>query len=189
MKPIEDLKMEHEAVKLTLRVLDSICVETEKTGELTHPEHLEQLIEFFAVFVDRCHHGKEEELLFPALEEVGVSRAGGPIGVMLKEHQQGRDHVAKMKAALMRYREGDRGAVGDLTNNARAYSALLSQHIDKENNVLFSIADNNLSDEKKAALWEGFEKIETQKIGPGRHEAFHQMIESLERIYLVSIQK
>ncbi len=91
MKPIEDLKMEHEAVKITLRVLDSICKEAEKTGELAKPEHLEQLIEFFATFVDRCHHGKEEELLFPALEEVGVSREGGPIGVMLKEHQQGRD--------------------------------------------------------------------------------------------------
>jgi hemerythrin-like domain-containing protein len=184
MRPIEDLKAEHEAVKITLRVLDSICMEAEKTGQLTHPEHLEQLIAFFATFVDRCHHGKEEELLFPALEEVGVSREGGPIGVMLKEHQQGRNNVAKMKAAMMRYREGDRGAVGDLTNNAHAYITLLNQHIDKENNVLFSIADNNLSDEKQVELWEGFEKIETQKIGPGRHEAFHQMIESLERIYL-----
>ena len=121
MKPIEDLRMEHEAVKITLRVLDSICKQAEKTGEMASPEHLEQLIEFFTTFVDRCHHGKEEELLFPALEEVGVSREGGPIGVMLKEHQQGRDHVAKMKAALIRYREGDRGAAGDIVHHARAY--------------------------------------------------------------------
>lgn len=184
MKPIEDLKMEHEAVKITLRVLDSICKEAEKSGELANPEHLEQLIEFFATFVDRCHHGKEEELLFPALEEVGVSREGGPIGLMLKEHQQGRDAVAKMNTALGKYREGNREAVFDFTNNARVYITLLSQHIDKENNVLFALADNNLSDEKQLELWEGFEKIETQKIGPGKHEAFHQMIESMERIYL-----
>jgi hemerythrin-like domain-containing protein len=113
MKPIEDLKMEHAAVKITLRVLDSICEGAKKTGELASPEHLEQLIEFFGTFVDRCHHGKEEELLFPALEAVGVSRDGGPIGVMLKEHQQGRDHVANMKADLVRYREGDRTAASD----------------------------------------------------------------------------
>jgi hemerythrin-like domain-containing protein len=184
MKPIEDLKMEHEAVKITLRILDCICMEAEKSGELANPEHSEQLIEFFTTFVDRCHHGKEEELLFPALEDVGVSRENGPIGVMLKEHQQGRDAVAKMKDALVRYRAGDRKAAGDFVHHARAYTALLDQHIDKENNVLFVLADNNLSKEKQMALWEGFETIETQKIGPGKHEAFHKMIESLERIYL-----
>ena len=184
MKPIEDLKMEHEAVKITLRVLESICNKADKAGEIANPDHLEQLIEFFKTFVDRCHHGKEEELLFPALEEVGVSRQGGPIGVMLKEHQLGRDYVAKMNAALRRYSEGDREAVLDLTKNARAYITLLNQHIDKENNVLFALADNNLSDEKQVELWEGFERIETQKIGVGKHEAFHQMIESLEKIYL-----
>ncbi len=184
MKPIEDLKMEHEAVKITLRVLDSICKEADKAGEISNPEHLKQLMEFFITFVDRCHHGKEEELLFPALEAVGVSKEGGPICVMLKEHQQGRDYVAKMNAALVRYQEGNREAAGDLINNARAYITLLNQHIDKENNVLFAVAENNLSDEKQLELREGFEKIETQKIGPGKHEAFHQMIESLERIYL-----
>jgi len=184
MKPIEDLKMEHEAVKITLRILDNICNEADKDGEISHPEHLEQLIEFFKTFVDRCHHGKEEELLFPALEEVGVSREGGPIGVMLKEHQFGRDYVAKMNAAFVRYREGNRAAALDLINNARAYITLLKQHIDKENNVLFALADSNLSEEKQMALWEGFERIETQKIGPGKHEAFHQMIASLESIYL-----
>ena len=40
------------------------------------------------------------------------------------------------------------------------------------------------TDEKQAALWEGFETIETQKIGAGKHEAFHKMIESFEKIYL-----
>jgi hemerythrin-like domain-containing protein len=184
MKPIDDLKMEHEAVKITLRVLDRICDEAEKTGEIANPDHLEQLIEFFSTFVDRCHHGKEEELLFPAMEAVGVSRAGGPIGVMLKEHQQGRDAVSKMKAALVRNRAGDRGALRDIVHQARAYITLLNQHIEKENNVLFALAEKNLSPKKQMELWKGFESIETQKIGPGKHEAFHQMIASLEGIYL-----
>jgi hemerythrin-like domain-containing protein len=184
MKPIEDLKQEHDAVKTTLKILDRICSEAEKTGEIPNPDHLDQLIEFFRIFVDKCHHGKEEALLFPALEEVGVSREGGPIGVMLKEHQQGRDLVAKMNAALSHYAEGNREAIRDLIQNARAYITLLNQHIDKENNVLFPLADRHLPREKQAELWEGFETIETEKIGAGKHEAFHRMIESLENIYL-----
>jgi hemerythrin-like domain-containing protein len=184
MKPIEDLKKEHDAVKTTLKILDHICSEAEKTGDIPNPDHLVQLIEFFRTFVDKCHHGKEEALLFPALEEVGVSREGGPIGVMLKEHQQGRDLVAKMDAALSKYSGGNRELVPDLIQYARAYIALLNQHIDKENNVLFSMADKHLSSEKQAELWEGFETIETEKIGVGKHDEFHKMIESLEKIYL-----
>jgi hemerythrin-like domain-containing protein len=184
MQPIEDLKTEHEAVKITLRILDSICNEAEKTGEISNSDHLKQLIEFFRTFVDKCHHGKEEAVLFPALEEVGVSREGGPIGVMLKEHQQGRDLVAKMNVALSQHSEGDREAVPDLIQYARAYIALLTQHIDKENNVLFPMADRHLSSEKQVELWEGFETIEKEKIGAGKHEAFHRMIESLENIYI-----
>jgi hemerythrin-like domain-containing protein len=60
--------------------------------------------------------------------------------VILKERQQGRDLVAKMIATLARYSEGHREAVPDLIQSARAYSVLLSQHIDKENDVLFPMA-------------------------------------------------
>ena len=184
MKPIEDLKLEHEAVKNTLRILDSICNDAKKTGHIAKPDHLEQLLEFFRTFVDNCHHSKEEELLFPALEEVGVSKERGPIGVMLNEHQQGRDYVAKMNAALVRNSEGDHEAIFDLIQNARAYIDLLNHHIEKENNVLFPLADKHLSDEKQVELGEGFETIETQKSGAGKHDAFHRMLESLESIYL-----
>ncbi len=183
MKPIKDLKSEHEAVTVTLRILDSICNTAEKTGQISNPDHLEKLLEFFKTFVDTCHHTKEEELLFPALEEIGVSRESGPIGVMLKEHQQGREYVVKMNDSLAKYVDGDKEAAGGFMKSARAYIALLTQHIDKENNVLFPIAEKNLSNEKQTELWEGFEKIETEKIGVGKHDAFHRMIESLEKIY------
>jgi hemerythrin-like domain-containing protein len=184
MKPIQDLINEHEAVKLTLRILDKICVNIEQTHKISNPEHLNQLIEFFTVFVDKCHHGKEEELLFPALEAIGVPRERGPIGVMLAEHQQGRDYIQKMKEAISQYHEGDQNAAARLVENARGYITLLLEHIEKENNVLFPIGDNRLSDKKKEEMWEGFETIETQKIGSGKHEAFHKMIEYLERVYL-----
>ena len=104
---------------------------------------------------------------------------------MNKDYQQGRDLVAKMNAALSHHAEGNRGAIRDLIQNARAYITLLNQHIDKENNVLFPLADRHLPREKQAELWESFETIETEKIGAGKHEAFHRMIESLENIYLL----
>jgi hemerythrin-like domain-containing protein len=181
MQPVKDLIMEHDAVRLTLRILDEICRKIEKSGEITELQHLDQLLEFFKVFVDQCHHGKEEELLFPALENVGVSREGGPIGVLLHEHQQGREYVRAMNAALAQYTEGKRAAIGEFIKTAKAYISLFNQHIDKENGVLFPLAEKHLSAQEKAKLWEGFEMIEAQKIGAGKHEEFHIMLDQLEK--------
>ena len=184
MQPIKDLKMEHDAVQLTLRILDKICQKIEQSGEIINLQHIDQLLEFFKVFVDKCHHGKEEELLFPALENVGVSREGGPIEVLLHEHQQGREYVQNMNAVLSQYTKGNRKAVAEFVKTARGYINLLDQHIDKENSVLFPLAETHLSEQEQAKLWEGFELIETQKIGAGKHDEFHEKLENLEGVYL-----
>ena len=184
MNAIEELKKEHEAVRLTLNILEKIGHQVAKSKQISRPDHLDQLFEFFATFVDRCHHGKEEELLFPALEKVGISREGGPIGVMLNEHQQGRDLVKKMKELKDRILKGDASAVESLNESIAAYTKLLNYHIDKENNVLFPMASHNLPEGRLQELKEGFDKIETEKIGVGKHEAFHKMLGELEEIYL-----
>jgi hemerythrin-like domain-containing protein len=186
MNPIEELVTEHEAVQLTLQILDRIQAEIENTGSIATPDDLAQLLDFFTVFVDRCHHSKEEELLFPALEAVGVSRAGGPIGVLLDEHAQGRQYVAGMKRAFSDYLAGHREAVQTIRTQAEAYTGLLRRHIDKENQVLFPLAARHLPPAKLAELKAGFDRIEETRIGAGRHEAFHRLLERLEAAYLDS---
>lgn len=184
MKPVEELKMEHEAVRLTLRVLEEICRRMERHGDPGVGNAVTQLLEFFSVFVDKCHHGKEEELLFPALEQVGGKVEGGPIGVLLKEHQQGRECVQRMSKSFSAYRPGDAATSFGFTRDAREYIALLGQHIEKENNILFPMAERELSEAKQAELSDGFERIENEKIGVGRHEQFHQMLDNLKALYL-----
>ena len=85
-----------------------------------------------------------------------------------------------MKAAFSQFKAGAVPAAVDFTRSARDYISLLNQHIDKENNVLFPIAEKQLSEAKLAELLKGFERIEEQKIGVGRHEEFHIMIDQLE---------
>ncbi len=184
MGPIDELKMEHQAVRLTLRVLETICRKMEQPGEAVEVQHIDQLLEFFSVFVDKCHHGKEEQLLFPALEAVGVKKEGGPIGVMLEEHERGREYVRKMKGTFSEYRAGQAGALAEFISEARGYIDLLGQHIQKEDTVLFPFAEKQLPAARQAELSKGFELIEIQKIGVGRHEEFHKMLENLENTYL-----
>jgi hemerythrin-like domain-containing protein len=184
IKATHDLRMEHDAVRLTLKVLGRMAQEIERQSSLDNPQHVDQLLEFFTVFVDKCHHGKEEELLFPAMEQVGVGKDRGPIGVMLREHELGRECVRKMKTAFSRLTSGDFQAATDFARSARDYISLLNQHIEKENNVLFPMAERQLSEVTLAELSKGFDRIEEQKIGIGKHEEFHKMIDQLESAYL-----
>ena len=184
MNAIDELIHEHEAVKSTLNILQRIGADVAATGKIERPEHLEELFDFFTTFVDRCHHGKEEELLFPALERVGISRDGGPVGVMLNEHQQGRELVAAMQAAVAAYTRGDAAAAQTFKRHAEAYIELLRFHIEKENQVLFPLATAHLPADRLDDLKAGFDRIEAEKIGHGRHAAFHAMLDRLEAAYL-----
>jgi hemerythrin-like domain-containing protein len=184
MKPTEELMAEHKAVLVALQILEKVESALE-TGAADAPEHLNQLIDFFGGFVDRCHHGKEEDVLFPELEKRGVPREGGPIGVMLAEHEAGRRHIREMSSGLARLRRGNRDAVDAIRENAAGYSDLLRAHIHKENNVLFPMADRLLPDEDAAKIIERFEEIERDRVGAGKHEAYHDMLHRLREIYRV----
>ena len=184
MKPTEELKDEHQAIKLALKILGKICEKLE-LGAGVDPAHLENMVDFIRTFADRCHHGKEEDLLFPEMEKAGMPREGGPIGVMLTEHDAGRRFVKGMIEAAGQYRAGESGAASQFAENARNYIDLLTRHIDKEDNILYPMADKLLPEDRQQALLADFAKVEAERIGAGRHEAFHQMLHELREIYLV----
>lgn len=174
----EILRQEHDAI---LQMLEATEVVAQRLlqAERVPPETLEQLLEFFRVFADRCHHGKEEDLLFPLLEKKGLPRYGGPIGVMLAEHDEGRALVQMMAEAAGAYKAGEAQAGASWARAARGYSSLLRAHIDKENNVLFRLAENFLTLDELTQLALEFDKVELEKIGPGTHERLHALMEKL----------
>ena len=182
MKATEQLRNEHEGIKVMLNILEQICRQLETDGNL-NKEHFDGILEFLKVFVDKCHHGKEEDLLFPALIAAGVPK-DGPIAVMLQEHQMGRNYIKAMSDTYNVYLGGDKPSYKAVGQNAFSYISLLRNHIDKENNVLFMMADSLLSDIKQDELFEGFEGIEKERIGVGKHEEFHGLLKNLSKIYL-----
>jgi hemerythrin-like domain-containing protein len=172
------LRHEHEAILKMLDVADEVSRRVER-GIAIAPDVFTGLVEFFRLFADKCHHGKEEDLLFPAMEGKGVPRHGGPVGVMLIEHEQGRARVKEMAAVSEEIANGNTAAAVRWVPAARGYSDLLRAHIQKENNVLFVMAERILSDDEQAELSRGFEKVEIDKMGPGTHERLHALMDRL----------
>jgi hemerythrin-like domain-containing protein len=183
MNPIDELKTEHRAIERALDLLARLAGGIEASGGNGRREDARRLVEFFKLFADTCHHGKEEGLLFPVLERIGVSRQGGPIGVMLAEHDRGRAQVQVMEAALTGLSGSDASAAARFREAARDYADLLRQHIYKEDHVLFEIAEQRLSKTQQNRLSEQFERFERDVMGPGRHDAIHRMLDDLGRRY------
>jgi hemerythrin-like domain-containing protein len=183
MRATRQLRDEHEGILVMLRIIETVCRQAESSKRLTI-EHFEAILEFLKVFVDKCHHAKEEEILFPALEVLGIPKEGGPIGVMLHEHALGRELIKAIDKSFMEYKGGGKEALEAVNHSANEYVSLLLDHIAKENNVLFVMAESRLSEGQQEELYEGFEKIEEERIGMGKHEEFHKMIHALKTIYL-----
>lgn len=180
MLATEQLVEEHNVIERLLAVLQATATKLERGDDLA-PEVLERELDIIRNFADRCHHRKEEGSLFPLMEKHGIPREGGPIGVMLIEHDKGREYVRQMIDAVRSYAAGDKVAGRDFAAAARAYAQLLSQHIYKENNILYPMANRVLGRQEHKELTERFEQIEAEEIGAGKHHEYLHSVEQLEK--------
>jgi hemerythrin-like domain-containing protein len=171
-QPTAILRKEHEAITRMLEAAELTAGKLER-NEAVRAEWLDGMSEFFSLFLDKCHHGKEEEIFFPALAKKGMPVDGGPIGVMLHEHDEGRALAQRLRELAQAYGKGDRTSGTEWAATARRYTRLLHEHILKENNVLFPMAEGMLSPAEEEALAARFEQMELEKMGKGTHERLH----------------
>ncbi len=168
-KPSQILVEEHEVICSVLDAVEAVLV---RGGDEFPQEFFEKAFDFFPTFADKCHHAKEEDHLFPMLEARGVPRQGGPIGCMLKEHDQARAHVAAVRQALKLTAPGEGEARRTVRREASAYVALLREHINKENTVLFPAGDYHLTTEDRESLVKAFQRAQDGDLPPGTHERY-----------------
>lgn len=176
-KATDVLKHEHRIIEKVLGAVEKLA---NSQGAIP-VEQWERALDFVRNFADKCHHLKEEGLLFPALEEHGIPREGGPIGVMLMEHEEGRGYVRAMAEALSAVKQQPEAGRPKLVGNARAYVRLLREHILKEDDILFNMADDVLTPEEQKELLREFEEHEARELEPGVHEKYLAIALELER--------
>jgi len=171
MKPTEILSHEHRIIEQVLDCLDKMAEECRSAGALDE-RAARDAIAFFRNFADRCHHGKEETHLFPAMEARGFPRDGGPTGVMLYEHEQGRACVRGMEEAVEAAAAGDPAAQARFVDHATRYVDLLREHIRKEDHCLFAMANQLFGDSDQQQLLDAFTRVEAEDMGAGTHERY-----------------
>jgi hemerythrin-like domain-containing protein len=178
------LKSEHRVIMIVLDVLECIVHQTQTTRELDF-HGWERCLTFFKLFADACHHGKEEDVLFPELEAAGIPRQGGPIGVMLYEHDRGRGLVREMSAALDALRAGgDVNWRQALIFAGTTYIDLLRRHIGKEDHCLFAMADQVLNRSTCARVCDSYRQVCERKLDGLSHEQLQALASQLQSEYI-----
>lgn len=177
-RPTHILRHEHRVIEQGLRALDGICLKL-KTGDRVPGEALSLLLDFIRNFAIRFHHAREETHLFPALRQVGVRDEGGALEFLRDEHLLEQQLLAELELVIDEYGNGDPQAVDHFIQAATAFRDHLANHMQQEDAVLFSLAEELLDEPAKLALLQAFNHDE---VGQARYE---EMATTLERDWAV----
>jgi len=150
--PTKILTEEHQNILKFIEILNEECDAIEKEGRIDY-EFLKKAVDFIKNYADKFHHKKEEDVLFVELCKPNVMMHCNPVQQMLYEHDIGRKFVKGLENGLKKKSKKD------ILENARGYAELLREHIFKEDNILYPMAENALSKNIKQKIGERFKKI------------------------------
>jgi hemerythrin-like domain-containing protein len=162
---------EHIVIVMTVGLLKD-SVKRLQSGRELPPEFFGEVFDVLENFVDKCHHGKEEEVLFPLVKAMGAEESG-VVSLLLEEHEKGRAFVRAMSDAV------SKNDSAGIIKNSNGYTALLLQHIKREN-MIFPRWINPLSDRTKKEMSERFDEIEARAIGLGKRQEYLRTVERLK---------
>lgn len=179
MQATDILMDEHRVIERVLDALE-IATRTLERGGAVRPGFFLEAADFIAGFADGCHHRKEEGVLFTAMIASGMPPQGGPIAVMLAEHEEGRRFTRGMRDGVKRWQGGDADGRRILASNARGYTALLRDHITKEDEVLFPMAAQLIDPSQEAQVLRDYERVTEAAscdLSTGRYRALAAALE------------
>ncbi|GAB6137804.1 hemerythrin domain-containing protein [Halanaerobaculum tunisiense] len=183
MKVIELLREEHDNIKRMLVVMRKLCVKILQTDQVEFTAFTEA-IDFVRNYADQHHHGKEEDILFAVMSEKldldDEEEEKDPIEAMFSEHDLGRYFINNLESALEDVKNGNQNAKVDVIGNAIAYTDLLSGHIYKENNIIYSYAQAELSSEVMAEVEEEAKIVEENANRAGIQAGYLNLVAKLE---------
>ena len=173
------LRRDHDLIEKAVKAMEA-TIQLLNDGKQIPESILLPVIDFSKNFTDVCHHSKEEKSLFPALEQAGLPSNMGPIAMMLIDHQRTREIATEMEASTKEYLSSGNSA--KLISDMQQYVEHVSEHLWKENNRLFMMAEARLQyvAEKVDKELNEIEKTKLNELGKPR-EHYEKIVENLSK--------
>jgi hemerythrin-like domain-containing protein len=176
--PTDELKKEHRDIERMLKIVWDAANMLE-AGRDVDVEIFRDAAGFFKEYGDEFHRRREERLLFDKMVARGVPTEHGPLLMMRNEHEEGREHVRKI--AELSSQKLTKKVSSELLTHVREYVSLQSQHIQKEDGILYPIANDVLTARDQIELGKGFAKADVDAMTSGVQERYRRMIEAWEK--------
>jgi hemerythrin-like domain-containing protein len=176
MKPIGPLMVEHRLIERMIVIVKEELGRIDK-GKKADPVFIDTYVDFARTYADRCHHGKEEDILFRDLAKKKLSPENKKtMDELIEEHKYARKTVGELVAAKDKYVQGDKGVLRDITTKLTALAEFYPKHIEKEDkHFFFPILDYFTKQEQDAMLQE-FWDFDRKLI----HEKYQKVVERFE---------
>ncbi len=181
-RPTHILRHEHRVIEQVVRALEGMCLRL-RTGDSVPVEALTQALDFIQNFADRFHHTREEEYLFPALEQTDLAE-GRAIAFLCEEHQLERQLLAEFDLAIQEYRFAGADAVSHLTGVADQFCKHLTGHMQKEDSLLFRLTEEMLEEAEKIALMHNLSS-ESEAFGQTLIQKYERLAAELENDWAI----
>jgi hemerythrin-like domain-containing protein len=177
MMPAGPLMKEHRLIERMIRIMGTKLTEVKQTGKID-ALFMDTAVDFIRTYADRCHHGKEEDILFRELAKKKLSAEHKRImDELINEHVLGRNTVKKLIAARDRYARGDKKALNDMASNMDALVKLYPKHIAKEDKHFFVPCMDYFTDEQRNSMLNEMWEFDKQLI----HEKYKNITAELEK--------
>lgn len=147
---------EHQLILRMITLVEKNTSKMKAGTFINWPFYLDA-IDFIRNYADRFHHAKEEAVLFIELVKNGMPEKSSPIEAMLMEHDQGRAFIMNLETAVLQTMQGTEGLQDTIAENAQGYAALLRGHIDKEDTILYPLAERILPENVRPRMVEAYE--------------------------------
>jgi hemerythrin-like domain-containing protein len=176
MKPIGPLMIEHRLIERFVAIIRQKLDDTEKTWRVD-TNFIDTAVDFFRMYADRTHHGKEEDILFRDLNKKELAQEHKrTMDELIKEHKHARATVSSLVAANERYRNGEKKALEDIMVQLRELISLYPAHIEKEDKYFFVPCMDYFTEQEQNAMLEEFYEFDRTMI----HEKYQRLVEQLD---------
>ena len=177
MLPAGPLMIEHRLIERMIsqisRELDRI--KKERTADVVF---IDKAVDFIRTYADRCHHGKEEDILFRDLSKKGISDEHKRImNELIQEHVIGRSTVKSLVQARNAYEEGQEGALDKIIDGFDTLVKFYPKHIEKEDKHFFLEVMDYFNDKEKEAMLDEYREFDRRLI----HEKYRNIVEDMEK--------
>lgn len=170
---------EHQLILRMLTLLEKNASLT-ASGDYINWQFYLDGVDFIRNYADRFHHAKEEDVLFAALVANGMPRENSPVAAMLMEHDQGRSFVRALESAVHEAQAGSAPAYQSIADNALGYAALLREHISKEDDILYPLAERVIPEAMREEIIQAYQLAEA-KADAEFSERYWKLVEAYEK--------